>query len=95
LTLASAIFLPLAELDLENTFATIKANNPKAADEFRIAIAEVVDYLSRNPLAKPADEHNDRYWVVKRYSCSIVYEFDGENVLVIAISADRRDVYWR
>jgi hypothetical protein len=61
LTLVSAIFLPLTELDLENTFATIKANNPKAAGGFRIAIAEAVDCLNRNPLAKPANEHNDLY----------------------------------
>jgi hypothetical protein len=59
--LVSAIFLPLAELDVENTCTTIKANNPKAAGWIRIAIAEAVDCLSRNPLAKPANEHNDLY----------------------------------
>jgi plasmid stabilization system protein ParE len=93
--LASVVFLPLAELDLSNMFAIISANNPKAADEFRIAILDAVDYLSRNPLAKPADDFNNRFWVVKRYSCSIVYELDGDSILVVAIAADRRDIYWR
>jgi plasmid stabilization system protein ParE len=93
--LAAVVFLPLAERDLANAFATINEHNPRAANEFRNAVIDAVDYLSRNPLAKPADDFNNRFWVLKRYGFSIVYELEGDRLLVIAIAAHRRDTYWR
>jgi plasmid stabilization system protein ParE len=76
------VFSDTAENDIAQAIAWYKARNEKAADGYKEAVFQVIEYLERKPDTKPSDENGDRRWVIKRYSCSVIYDFDGFTVTV-------------
>jgi plasmid stabilization system protein ParE len=83
-----------AENDIAQAIAWYKERNEKAAEGYKEAVFEVIEYLERKPDTKPPNENGDRRWVIKRYSCTVIYDFDGITVTVLAIAPNRRAPYW-
>ena len=87
---ARPVFHPGASEDYESAFAWYSTHGPSIARDFEREIERCLRIIAESPLRWPKYDETRRRMVVRKFPYSIVYEFVGQRVVVVAIAHGRR-----
>jgi plasmid stabilization system protein ParE len=72
-----------------------KAASPAIAQAFRRAVRDAVRLIRAQPLAWQKTDIFGRRYVMSRFPYSVIYEIDGDDLVVVAIACQHREPhYW-
>lgn len=72
-----------------------KAASPVIAQAFRRAVRDAVRLIRVQPLAWQKTEVFGRRYVMSRFPYSVIYEIDGDDLIVVAVACQYREPhYW-
>lgn len=71
-----------------------KVASPEVATLFRRAVRDAVRLVRSHPLAWQKTELIGRRYVMTRFPYSVIYEIDGDDLVVIAVECQHRDPYY-
>jgi plasmid stabilization system protein ParE len=89
----SVFFTPQAEIDLQEIYSFIAADNPFYAEDVCDRIHHSIDVLKTFPLIGTLFESDLRQIVEPRYRFKIVYRISHEDIEILAIFKYREN--WR
>ncbi len=87
----SAIFKPLAEIDVEEAFDWYERRRNGLGSDFLLSIEESIERCLRQPNMYPAVHRDIRRALIRRFPYGIFYIVAGEDLIVIAVLHVRRD----
>ncbi len=88
--MANISFLPAAEQDYQEALAWYQARSAQAAAGLEAAMAVALERIADTPEAFPLCDDRHRFYVLRRYPYSIVYRVESGDVLVVAVTHNRR-----
>ena len=71
-----------------------KVASPAMAKVFRRAVRDAVRMVRTHPLAWQKTEFFGRRYVMTRFPYSVIYEIDGDDLVVVAVACQYRDPYY-
>lgn len=71
-----------------------KVASPAMAQVFRRAVRDAVRMVRTHPLAWQKTELFGRRYVMTRFPYSVIYEIDGDDLVVVAVACQYREPYY-
>jgi plasmid stabilization system protein ParE len=87
--------LPEAEAEAREAFLWYFDRSPIAADAFRVELFDAIEGLATTAADWPQDEDGTRRFHLRHFPFTVMYDFDGAKVTVLAVAHQRRRPgYW-
>lgn len=87
----SALFKPLAEIDVEEAYDWYERRRRGLDSDFLLNIEETIERCLRQPNMYPAVHENIRRALIRRFPYGIFYIVADEKLAVLAVLHVRRD----
>ncbi|MBL9092264.1 MAG: type II toxin-antitoxin system RelE/ParE family toxin [Planctomycetaceae bacterium] len=88
-------FLPAAADDYSTARRWYAERSPQAALAFETAVDAAVERIAERPESWPLCDERHRYYILRRFPFSLIYRFDGDHIIVVAVAhSSRESTYW-
>lgn len=90
------IFLPEAEVELDDAVGSLDLVSTKLGDDFYVEVDDVIERILGFPnIGKPVSK-NIRQCLLKRFPYLLIYRIKGNELTIVAVAhAHRQPGYWR
>jgi plasmid stabilization system protein ParE len=85
------ILRPEAENELQDGFGWYELQVPGLGSQFLIAVDATINSIRRHPLQYPIVHKNIRRALIRRFPFQVLYVYDNDAIVVIAIFHGKRN----
>lgn len=93
--MAKIVFLPAAEADYQEAVAWYQARSGRAAARFEEAVERALQQIAEAPTRWPLYDARHRWRRLKRYPYGVVYRYENDTVIAVAVAHAKRRPYWQ